>query len=90
MNSLSRHLADLNFLSLTMNTVIETELLSLSPAERIRLVEDIWDRIVTEPNEIPLSDSHRAEIDHRLDTSSENPDIDRPWPEFRDELLNPQ
>ena len=70
-----------------MNAIIETELRALSPAERILLVEEIWDRIAAEPDSVPLSDAHCAELDRRLDALAKNPDPGRPWAEIRDGLL---
>jgi putative addiction module component (TIGR02574 family) len=70
-----------------MNTTIETELRGLSNAERILLVEEIWDRIASEPEQVPVSPAHRAELDRRLDALAEQPDAGRPWTEVRDELL---
>ena len=70
-----------------MNATIETELRTLSPAERILLVEEIWDRIAAEPDNVPLSPAHLAELDRRLDALEKNPDPGRPWVEVRDELL---
>lgn len=70
-----------------MNATIETELRALSPAERILLVEEIWDRIAADPGSVPLSPAHRAELDRRLDDLEKNPDPGRPWAEVRDELL---
>jgi putative addiction module component (TIGR02574 family) len=69
-----------------MNAAIESELRTLSPAERILLVEEIWDRIAAEPDSVPLSPAHRAELDRRLDELEKNPDPGRPWSEVRDEL----
>lgn len=70
-----------------MNATIESELRALSPAERILLVEEIWDRIAAEPGLVPLSDAHRAELDRRLDALEKKPDPGRPWAEVRDDLL---
>lgn len=70
-----------------MNSIIEAELRALSPAERILLVEEIWDRIAAEPGNVPISDAHRAELDHRLDALEKTPDPGRPWSEVRDDLL---
>jgi putative addiction module component (TIGR02574 family) len=70
-----------------MNATIETELRTLSPSERILLVEEIWDRIAAEPATVPLLHAHRAELDRRLDALEKNPDPGRPWAEVRDELL---
>ncbi|MGH7943935.1 MAG: addiction module protein [Opitutaceae bacterium] len=70
-----------------MNATIEAELRALSPAERILLVEEIWDRIAADPESVPLSPAHRAELDRRLGALEKNPDPGRPWAEVRDELL---
>jgi len=70
-----------------MNAAIETELRALSPAERILLVEEIWDRIAAEPDSVPLSPAHRAELNRRLDALEKNPDPGRPWTEVRDDVL---
>lgn len=70
-----------------MSPTIESEFRALSPAERILLVEEIWDRIAAEPASVPLSAEHRAELDRRLDTLDKTPDPGRPWSEVRTELL---
>lgn len=70
-----------------MNATIEAELRALSPAERILLVEEIWDRIAAEPEGVPLSPAQRAELDRRLDALAMHPDAGRPWNEIRDALL---
>lgn len=36
-------------------------------AERIRLVEDIWDSIAEEQRELPVSETQRRELDRRLE-----------------------
>jgi putative addiction module component (TIGR02574 family) len=70
-----------------MNPAIEAELRTLSPSERILLVEEIWDRIAAEPDSVPVSDAQRAELDRRLDALEKQPEPGRPWSELRDELL---
>jgi putative addiction module component (TIGR02574 family) len=70
-----------------MNTVVESELRSLSHSERILLVEEIWDRIAADPDSVPISPAQRAELDRRLDALEANPDPGRPWAEVRAELL---
>jgi putative addiction module component (TIGR02574 family) len=42
------------------------EILRLPVAERLHLVEAIWDIIAAAPEELPLPDWHRAELDRRL------------------------
>ena len=69
-----------------MNAAIESELRALSPAERIRLVQEIWDGIAAEPGKVTVTAAHRAELDRRLDALEKQPDPGRPWSEVRDEL----
>lgn len=70
-----------------MNATVESEFRALSHSERILLVEEIWDRIAAEPQNVPVPLAHRVELDRRLDALAANPDPGRPWAEVRDELL---
>jgi len=45
----------------------------LSTAERIQLVEDIWDIIAANPEAISLSDAQTQELDCRLTAYYQNP-----------------
>jgi putative addiction module component (TIGR02574 family) len=37
----------------------------LSPAEKLQLVEDLWDDLATKPDSIPVHDWHIAELERR-------------------------
>ena len=50
------------------------EILKLSPEERMRLAEIIWESLAAEPSSVPLGDAHRAVIDERLAEHERNPD----------------
>lgn len=69
-----------------MGTLAKSEVLSLSVAERIQLVEDIWDTIAEDPGALPLSDAQRAELDHRLEAYHRNPDQGSPWSEVKERI----
>jgi putative addiction module component (TIGR02574 family) len=45
----------------------------LSVAERLLLVEEIWNSIAAEPAAVPGPDSHRAELDRRLSAYEKDP-----------------
>jgi len=47
----------------------------LSPEERLRLIEELWDSLNEKPGNIPLTNAQREELDRRLD------DLDRSGPE---------
>jgi putative addiction module component (TIGR02574 family) len=42
------------------------EISKLSTSERILLVEDLWDSISMEEADVPVPESHKAELDRRL------------------------
>ena len=39
----------------------------LSAAERLDLLERLWDSLSAEPSNVPLTDAQRRELDRRLD-----------------------
>jgi putative addiction module component (TIGR02574 family) len=49
------------------------EIARLSVAERILLLEDLWDSIAADPASVPVPESHRAELDKRLAAYEKNP-----------------
>jgi putative addiction module component (TIGR02574 family) len=62
------------------------ELLKLSVAERIQLVEDLWDSIAADPENVPLSEPQLEELRRRLAEHRANPDSAVPWEEVRRRL----
>lgn len=60
----------------------------LTVAERIQLVEDLWDSIADAPEVLELTDAQRAELDRRLAAHRRNPDDVIPWETLRRELLH--
>jgi putative addiction module component (TIGR02574 family) len=69
-----------------MSTLAKADVLSLSVAERIQLVEDIWDTIAAVPEELGLSDEQKAELDRRLDAYHRDPDGGSPWAVVRERI----
>ena len=55
---------------------------SLSPAERLQLVEAIWDSLLESPNTIPVPDCHCQVLDERRKSPAEMLD----WEEVKDRL----
>ena len=58
----------------------------LSIAERIELVEDIWDSIAEESDRLPLTDAQRAELDRRRALYEADPERTRTWSEVRERV----
>jgi putative addiction module component (TIGR02574 family) len=46
------------------------EILKLPPADRLRLVEEIWNSLAPDQS-VPVPEWHREELDRRLEDSSE-------------------
>jgi len=62
------------------------EILQLSVAERIQIVEDIWDSIRESSEELVLSDGEKRELDKRLESYRENPDEGIEWETLKKNL----
>jgi putative addiction module component (TIGR02574 family) len=62
----------------------------LSIAERLQLVEDIWDSIAQDADtrRFPLSDEQKALLDKRLAEFEAHPSSCVPWSEVRARLLD--
>ena len=62
----------------------------LSVAERLQLVEDLWDSIAQDsPDEaLPVTPELAAELDRRVAEHERDPAAARPWPEVRAEILD--
>jgi putative addiction module component (TIGR02574 family) len=60
----------------------------LSVAERIQLVEDIWDSIATEdPESFRLSEAQKKELRRRTVTHQTDPSTSIPWEQVREKLF---
>ncbi|MBN2685875.1 MAG: addiction module protein [Pontiellaceae bacterium] len=71
-----------------MNSSLTNEILSLSVAERILLVEDIWDSVAEVPESIELSESDREELDKRIALYHQQPDLGSPWGLVKERIKN--
>jgi putative addiction module component (TIGR02574 family) len=63
-----------------------TDILELSVAERLRIVEDIWESIVADSGQLEISDDLRVELDRRLAMYEEDPREGVLWGELQDRL----
>ena len=51
----------------------------LSVAERLQLVQEIWESIADDPEQLPLTDEQKRQIDRRLEAYQKNPDSGISW-----------
>ena len=59
----------------------------LSLAEKIELVQDLWDRIADEPEAVGVTEAQREELERRLLAHEENPGQYTSWEELRSRLI---
>ena len=51
----------------------------MTPAERILYVQDLWDRIAEHPEDIPVTEEWKKELDRRLAEHRADPSSAVPW-----------
>jgi putative addiction module component (TIGR02574 family) len=64
-----------------MSKFAAADTLALPVAERLQLVEDIWDTIAAAPEALPLTDEDKQLIEERLAARQRNPQVGSPWEE---------
>ena len=71
-----------------MNLALLDEARRLGVDERIELVAAIWDTVAEDASSAALlvSDSHRLELNLRLEDRQRNPAAESPWSEVADRL----
>lgn len=62
------------------------EIQKLSVAERILLVEEIWDSIVADQESLELTEAQKRELDQRLEAYQAAPEEGSPWEEVKQRI----
>ncbi len=60
----------------------------LSPSEKLQLVEDIWDDLASNPDDIPLHDWQKEELDRRKENMMNNSSSGLTWEEVKKQVRN--
>lgn len=60
----------------------------LSVAQRILLVEEIWDSIGPDAEQMPLTEAQKQDLQRRLSAYEENPKAGSSWEEVKARLRN--
>ena len=56
---------------------------ALSAEDRLRLISALWDSLIDSPEEVPLTDAQRRELDRRLDRYQRGVTQLHSWEELR-------
>jgi len=62
------------------------QLLELSVADRMQLIDDLWESVAADSEVIPLNEAQKQEARRRLEEHRANPGSAIPWEQLRREL----
>ena len=66
------------------------EISKLTPAERLQLVEELWESLCETPEAVPLTEAQRAELDRRLEDLDHEGPTGIPWDEVVRRIRRPE
>jgi len=73
-------------MSHTGGVTVTEQALRLAPSERLDLIGTLWDSLVDEGADLPISDEQRTELRRRLLDHRANPDAVMSWDEAKRRL----
>jgi putative addiction module component (TIGR02574 family) len=65
------------------------DIASLTPEERLDLLEELWDSLAATSEAIPLTGAQRVELDRRLDDLEREGPVGIPWDEVLGRIRGP-
>jgi putative addiction module component (TIGR02574 family) len=63
-----------------------TEFEQLSTAEKILRLQEAWDRIAENPDNVEVTEAQKDALDKRLEALEESPDDGTSWEDTKDEI----
>lgn len=69
-----------------MKKALMSDILELSVAERLQLVEEIWDSIADIPEALELTEVEKVELDRRLAEYRKDPSVGIPWDKVKSRI----
>lgn len=61
----------------------DASIFDLSPAEKLQLVEDLWDDLAANSSSVPIYDWQKEELDRRKENLMKNPASGLSWDEVK-------
>lgn len=71
---------------MSTHPLLKVEISQLSIAERIQLAEDLWDSILEQQDELPLTEAQLQELDRRLERYQQEPTAGSTWEDVKQRL----
>lgn len=69
-----------------MSRAAVNQILELPPAERVAIVQEIWESMVVSPEEVAVTAVQREELERRWLSFQLNPDEGESWDEVKKSL----
>ncbi len=63
------------------------EIDNLNVEERLELIQSLWESLVVDPSNIPVTDAQKQLLDERLDAIEAGDDAGSPWEEVKARIL---
>lgn len=67
---------------------IMASLSSLSPAEKLQLIGELWDDLSATPSDVRLTEAQMQELDRRKAAFDANPESGMTWEEVKQSILS--
>jgi len=67
-------------------STVRKEIQSLSVADRLQLLEEIWDSLIETPEAIPVTAAQHKELERRRRAHARNPSAAKSWAQVRARL----
>ena len=72
-----------------MNAALTTEISRLTSAEKLQLVEELWDTLAANPDQLPMPAWHDKLLDEDQAAYNAKPNEGAPWPEANNRSKGP-
>ena len=70
-----------------MSRVSLDQILDLPPAERVEIAQEIWESVFDHPENLPLTQAQKDELERRWRAFKRNPNEGEPWEDVKKSLL---
>jgi putative addiction module component (TIGR02574 family) len=67
-------------------SIVRKKIRSLSVADRLQLLDEIWDSLAETPEALPVTDAQRKELARRRRAHARNPSAAKSWAQVRARL----
>lgn len=71
-----------------MARITVDQLLDMPSAERLELAQALWDSVAQNPENVPLTEEQRHELDRRLEAFEQEPISGSSWESMKRSLRN--